>query len=569
MSPATVTHSPLAPPDHDERFHKWAGFCLVLLLAVVPRVWAVLHTEVIQRDGVTFIRYARMLLNDTRGAIAEFDQHAGYPALVALVHTAVAPLYGDPDGIGPWELSGQLVSLVFGVIATMGVWAWVGLSVNWRVAWVASGLFALGRKWAMLGADVMSDATALGLWVWAVVLAILVARRIRDRGGWWGVVLLAAGTGVLAGGAYLVRPEGLGAVGVAALLWLGASVWRSAAPLGARFGRGATAVAVCGLATLAVAGPYMWEIGGVTKKKRVADLVPVAVAMPAEAVPFAQISPRGPAKELTTPLAVVAQTVEAMNPVVFGLAAAWVVMGGIHFAVPPRMRLGFLPFPRGVGAAAMVVTVGIYLPLVTRLHLTAGYLDWRHCMTLAFALVPLAGSGLVALTDYFSTLASPLRLKSLTVSQFVWCQWVWVYPVAAVGVGWQSFQPLHAQNSYVIAAGELIRREVAASPRGFVVTNLPWILHYAQTPGKVLDTSRLGNAACLARLEALRPRPTHLALSERWLREPDTPLHMLLSPPRFELLAKFSQKQGNDVLRVYRVHWTCDLAEPDTTTEVP
>lgn len=546
----------LEPPGHSERFHFWFGLAVVLVLAVLPRAWAVWHTEVIQRDGVTFIRYARLLTTDPSAAVAQFDQHVGYPWLLKTVHAAVAVRLAEPDGVEGWELSGQLVSLVAGVLATLGVWAWAGLAIDWRVAWVGAGMFAVGRKWAMLGADVMSDATALALWVWAVVGAVWLAKRQSACGGtgarlaMWRAGLLAGGVGALAGAAYLVRPEGLGALVVAWVVW----TWgwmRGGAGLGVGgLGRWGGMLVVSGVAAAAVAGPYMAAIGGLTKKKAVGELIPVSLSVPAEP---ALLAMGGPARDFATPLAVVAQTVEAIHPVVFGWVGVWAVLLAVHVSIPRSWRLAFLRWPRGPGAVAVWTTVVLYAVVAARLHLTAGYLDWRHCMALAFALVPLAGAGLLAVVDFFAVLASPLRLKSLTVPRFVAWQWAWVFPVVLVATGWQSFRPLHAHNSYVMAAAERLQSELPGRGDGFIVTNLPWVLHYAQRPGKVLDTWRLSNDDAMAALEAMGAKVTHVVVSERWLGEDASPLTQRLTPPAYELLEVIPQRQGQDRLWLYRV----------------
>lgn len=563
----------LEPPPHSEAFHVRFGFVLVLVLAVLPRVWAVWHTEVIQRDGVTFIRYARMLQTDLQGAIRQFDQHAGYPWLVSRVHAGLSPWLTEPDGVQGWEVSGQLVSLVSGVAATLGVWAWAGLALNWRVAWVAAGMFAVGRKWVMLGADVMSDATALALWVWAVVLAVWLARRLSAVGAGGrpaGVLAGAAVCGVLAGAAYLVRPEGLGALLVAWSAW-GWSAARSGR--GRLVRRAAWMGLASAVAAAAVAAPYALAIGGLTKKKPVGELLPVTwlapspawahpglVGWPETGVALASVrgaelllGMQGPAHDVATPLAVLAQTVEAMHPVVFGWMCVGVVLWVVHVSIPRSWRLRFLVLPQGGGAVAMAAAVVLYTIVAGRLHGTAGYLDWRHCMMLAFALVPLAGAGLMAIVDFLAVLASPLRLRSLTVRQFVGWQWAWAFPLVLVATGWQSFRPLHAQNNYVIAAAEKLRVELPKAGEGYVLTNLPWVLHYAQRPGRVVDTWRMSPEEALAAFEADRPRATHLVLSQRLLREESSRLFERLGPPGYELLEEIPQRQGQDWLRVYRI----------------
>lgn len=522
--------------------HRLWGLALVILLAILPRAYAIAHTEVIQRDGVTFIRYARALESSSFSSVSAFDQHPGYPLLLATAHRLV---YGASTAPETWEHTGQAISLVMGVLATVGVWALSGLAVNWRVAWVAGGLFAIGRKWSMLGADVMSDATMLCFWVWSLVLVVLAAQRSLQSPSSSPIAAggLAAAAGALSGLAYMVRPEGAGAALIGVALFAILAFFRRL-PLF----RAVALAATLALAAILAALPYAWMIGGLTKKKDLVPLVPTTALPTDTLLPLAQL--RGPAADFAPPMALWAQTIEALNPVIAGLVAFFLLSAIVHYALPLRYRKPFLAVPSGPGGLVLLLVVLLYVPLLLRLHVRAGYLDWRHCMSLAFALVPLAGCGLIALTDALATVASPLRLKSLTVRQFIICQWLWVYPLTLVGAGWLSFRPLHAGNSYVFTAAAQLRADAQSHPAPYLITNLSWLLHYAHLPGQILDSSTTDAPTYAARLAAASPRPTHIVLSERWL-APGTNIPSLI-PPDFTLLATIRQEDDtNDTLWLF------------------
>lgn len=544
------------------RTHLVWGGLLVLAVCLALRIHAVLKTDVVQRDGVMFILYAKALCENPAAAIARFDQHAGYPALVATIQGFLSRLgligTGVEGGVEGWERAGQWVSVVNGTLATMGVWALAGLTVGWRPAWVGGLMFAVGRKWMSLGADVMSDASYLAPFIWALVLAVLIVKKMGPPGRWKVGLSLSLAVGALGGLSYWVRPEGLGAIFVALLLlatWaaLGRLSWPKATASGA----------VIVLVAALVASPYMYAIGGLTKKKKVFAASSAAMSWVAPTpLPLAMMMPLalGPASDRPGPRALLDQTVEAQQPVVFGLTCIWVCVTAIHFSIPKRWRKSYLPLPKGPGAVVCGLVFVLYSAVALWLHAHAGYLDWRHCMPVAFSMVPLAGAGLVVVVDFFAHLASPLRLKQLTIEQFILCQWCWVIPVVAMAAGYQSLAPLHGGKNYVKDAARALRNSV--KPGDFSVANVNWIIHYAQVPGLKIDTTTLDVPALESRLAQVNPKPRWFVLSERWLASQHADIESTLLPPRFELIARFEQKpvRGDeaDVIYLYRLRWDED-----------
>lgn len=595
-----------------ERTHRLWGGLGVLALAVVARLIALSNTDVIQRDGVRFIAIARALVGDPLGTLRANDWHLGYPALLVAVHEALSRVgLIDPAHLDGWERTGQLVSLVAGVLATLGVWALAGMAFNWRIAWAGAGMFAVGRKWTSLGADVMSDATAVCLLIWSVVAAVrCVGAGSHRAAAGWGTL-----AGALAGAAYLVRPEGLGAVAVAVgLLVISVLAGRMSAR------RALVGGLACVLTAAALAGPYMGFIGTLTRKKAViagawvapsqvpgadanhggddrdafraspfrpllavasppvligtaattttdpASVQPasavsgesgVAGGSPAES-PVARARRAGvPAADKPTWIAVPAQVTEAAHPVVLGFACLWVAATVLHFALPPRLRKPYLRLPAGPAAIALGLMFGLYLAVVIWLHARHGYLDWRHCMPVAMALVPFAGAGAAAIVNLVAYAALPLKLKSVSVPLFINLCWMWGFLAMILSAGWQTPGPLHGGKAYVREAGDALA--AAARPGEIAATNWRWVLHYAEVKGVLIDSSNMPADAVLARLESASPRPTLLALSDRMLADGEPRLTTLLVPPKFEPIGTFRQLpargQEADEIRLYRIHW--------------
>lgn len=553
----------------------WGGL-LVLFVCLGLRIDAVLRADVVQRDGVKFIRIAKLLTEDPVAAVRDFHQHTGYPALIAGTQWAFvrAGFFPDPSqqSVASWERAGQAVSLVNGTLATMGVWVLAGLTIGWRAAWIGTLLFCVGRKWVSLGADVMSDATYLAPLIWSIVLAVLVVRRLPRPGKLLPMLGLSAVIGLLSGLAYWVRPEGLGAAMVAVGLFVGWAILHRV-----EWGRVGAASVVVLVATLVTASPYMYAIGGITKKKQILPaevtffsrvLIQPAVGLPSP--PLAMVSPSilayiGPASDRSAPRAVLSQSIEAVHPVVFTFACFWVCLVGLRYLLPVRYRMGFIPMPHGPGGVALGLMGLFYTLICLWLHVNAGYLDWRHCMPLAFVMVPLAGAGLVAAVDMGAYFCSGLRLKRFTVEEFIVFQWCWILPLAVLGTASHALStPIHGGKQYVKNAANALKRQV--SPGDYTVSNLNWIIHYSQVNGKVIDMTGVNTPEIEGVLASQTPRPRWFVLSQRWLPEDHAPIEVTLIPPRFELYRMIRQKpirgEEPDTIYIYRLHWEGESLPP-------
>ncbi len=141
----------------------------------------------------------------------------GYPALIA----AALVVVGDA------ELAGRLVSMTASLGCIVLVYLLGARLAGWQAGAAASLLMALLPMRIRIATVVWSESAYLAL----LLVAILVLWRWLERGGWgW-----AVDGGLLAGAAYLVRPEGMLLVGLAVLLaWIipTSKPRRSAQPLG-------------------------------------------------------------------------------------------------------------------------------------------------------------------------------------------------------------------------------------------------------------------------------------------------------------------------------------------------
>lgn len=511
---------------------RLAALAAALAVCALVRVWLIAHTEVIARDGTIYVRMARLWPTSPGRAAREFDYPVGYPAAVAGVH-AVLMAFGAADGIEGWDLAGQIVSLAASVAATAAVWAFAGAAFGWRAAWVTGLLFGLTRRWAELGADVLSDALALGLQLWAAVLALGALDLLR-RGRAWAVAL-AAGVGLAAGLGYLVRPESLFIAAAAVALWTVFGL-RGTRRWGLSLAASGAAVA----ATAACVLPYAIAIGGLTKKKALGDLV----AAPGPAAPFLSAA-GGMVPGLASTLRELAgELADAMHPALALLALAWT----IAWFVARRRPTGSAVSGPAPAAAFLAAAVAIATALIgAALYRSAGYLSHRHVMFAAALLSPVAGAGLLALLN-----GATARLAGRGGARLGPVLAAVAVGGVALGLALHTLRPLHPGKAYYRRAAERAAR--LAGPRGYVATDSPWVLHYAQVPGECLPAKALAAADALARIE--RSGATHLALSEDEAGKAAPGLFARLVPPGFTEVDRVDAPSGEarDAIRIWTVN---------------
>ena len=492
-------------------------------------------SNMIASDGTTYVSMARGLLVSPREVIRRYDYHPGYPAAVAGANRLLL-LLGWPDALGTWELAGQLVSLAASLAAMAAVWLFARRAFNTRVALIGALLFGIGRKWSALGADVLSDALAVCLQMWAVALAFPALDLLKRNS--YRAVALAACVGLCCGLGYLVRPEALLPLVPVAALWLGHQAIRRARLTPAIAATGAAAAVA-----LACALPYATAIGGLTKKKSLGDIAAhTETRTPEPAVILA-----GPGGIYSPPRKVLNQLFEALHPLVGFLACIWLAACVVRKV--PRFRGAGppLPMPRPQGAFMMAASAAMTLPILIGLYANVGYVSHRHVMFLAALLSPLGGAGAVFLADLAAAPASRVRafgaLRRLAPSVVV--------IVMMVGLAVHALRPLHADKEYFRDAGLFVGQ--AAGPDDYVLAENLWVLHYAEVPGEQIWLSGSGADGLLRRIH--ESKATHVVLSDRELRKAGAGVQSLLAGPELVEIRRFVQSgpERPDTVRVYRV----------------
>ena len=242
-------------------FHApWVGWLVLIVLAAVGlRGWKVFAADAVSRDGTKYCRIAQALADDPLDTMRAEAYPPGYPAAILAVHD-VLRLPETPAG---WAAAGIGISFVASLGVVVAVF-WLGrLAYDTGAGLLAAAFAALLPALIDIGADAISDALHLMLYLWALGCLVTGVRRTMDpappaagRAFVW-----LAGSGTLSGLAYLVRPEG-GGIALGGLI-----VYAALAVRQRRLARHAVAGAVLLAAFLLPAGPYMVITGELIHKK--------------------------------------------------------------------------------------------------------------------------------------------------------------------------------------------------------------------------------------------------------------------------------------------------------------
>jgi len=333
------------------------------------------HTGALFNDGPQFLWIAqRMAADDWASALAH-DYHPLYPLLILLGHLLGAPALD-------WESAAVGVSVLCGVLSVALLYGFVRDTFGWPAAPLAAALLAMHLRAVDFSSDVYSEAPYLAAFLAALWLGW---RAMADRS-----TALAAWAGALAGVAYLVRPEGLGAGLVFAACVLLGVLRRIWSPVVA--GRWLLA---CALGALLVGLPYATVVRvqdgswALTRKKSVSLLArggtrasdPSAALGPSPAPPVREHLPPPPSAQPTPARPTLLQALDRFQSKLLSAAgypvALLLVLGVASLRGPPGLRGIFL-----------LSLSGLYAGVLFALEWNVGYLSRRHAFP---PLVPLFG----------------------------------------------------------------------------------------------------------------------------------------------------------------------------------
>lgn len=133
---------------------------ILILAGGLVRIGMICQTAAISRDGIRYIQLARQFDTMAPQTLARStDFHLGYSAALRGMYSLLRGM-GCSEEVETWDLAGQLVSLLSALLATAGLYAFgVLLLANAHLCFMGVLLFTLGRKWSVIGSDVLSDST--------------------------------------------------------------------------------------------------------------------------------------------------------------------------------------------------------------------------------------------------------------------------------------------------------------------------------------------------------------------------------------------------------------------------
>ncbi|MGC9454971.1 MAG: glycosyltransferase family 39 protein [Phycisphaerae bacterium] len=436
---------------------------VVLALALVVRLQMISRAEAVASDSATHLAMARELgVAPTGEVLRAYDYHPGYATMVAAAARA-----GGAETPEQWISAGRAVSLAMGMVALVCLYAIARSAFGHTIAVLSLLMVSLSPQFSELSCDALSDAPALAFALAGVAVGIYASRR--GAAGLWRALPAATAAGLSAGLAYLIRPEGLLAALLTAVLFTSA-VRRKGRP---------RAVAILSLTALLAAVliclvPYSLAVGGLTQKKAVEDFVgPLAgggsmlaalTAGPTVPAALWEVLDRGRA---------------AMGNTVFALSVVCWVTWLVRFGFRVRLPEGIVYRPRSDTAIVMALAVGVMIPLLTALEARrgydGGYVSSRHMLLPAMLLAPAAGAGLLTLTGWAVVLTRRLGGKARPGLAVLLC-----ITAAGVAMAAEMDWTLHKGKAPFRAAGRAVRFALGDGARG--LTSQRRVAFYAGSP---------------------------------------------------------------------------------------
>ena len=367
----------------------------------------------------------------------------------------------------------------------------------------------------------------------------MVLEKLNSKSKW--CILLAGCVGLCSGLGYLVRPEALLPAVLAVALWL---IYQLRRNNSWRLTLASAGVTIA--ATLVCVMPYVLAIGGLTKKKSLSDLVTLSGANDF-AVATASIGSTGwvaAAGELLKHL------FEALHPLVGAFVCIWLACYVISRIPRFRSERVAVPLPHPAPVFMITGTLVVMGLLLMNLQANVGYLSHRHVMFLCALLSPLAGAGVVIVTESLTLFLERIGIPktSKTLVQTI------IIGIVLVGLSLHTLRPLHGGKSYFRRAGRFLEETMVQGD--YLLTDHPWILHYSQAEGEQVWADGTDANGILSSI--IRTQATYIAMRDRTVEDGNTAASSKLVPPMFIEIEGFAEDKSEhpDVIRIFRIAHT-------------
>ena len=459
-----------SPAPSGERARPVRVVLAVLLLVGLSRVWLVASAENIARDGPVYLHMARELTAacppPAGHTFRRYRHHPAYPYLLGALSRWTGAAW--PEG---WAHRAQLLSAAMGLAAVAAVYALAVMTFGRKVALLSALAFGLAPRFSHIASDVVPEATALALGLWAVAAAVHARRAVRE--GRWRAVVISATAGALGGAAYLTRPEYLlsPVLALAALLSAGRLAGRKLAVQLAAIGAVLAAATAC-------AAPYVWTIGTVTLKNMPVGQLRwgwgrawlAAASVPGTSTPGALLRVLDRLSRTLGPAGAAAAGITLLT---------WIGLYLLRLRLPAGVRV----VPRRPWSVLALLASAAIIPMVTALELRLGprYVSTRHVLLLGGLLAPLTGAGVLIAAEWFRLC---LRKLPLPLGPAGAADAALAIALVATLSGQlpRALKPLHAGKAPSRVAGLLLWR--IGGGGHFVAGPNSWVPFYAGAPSE-------------------------------------------------------------------------------------
>ena len=176
---------------------------IILITALVIRLYAGMTTYVISNDSVQYIEQARNFVEGRFDKIDysailgyESSYHPLYPFLISVLFTCT----------NNYEISAIAVSIIMGVSLVAAIYVIGKRIFDSRIAFFCAILLSFHPYTSRLSAEILSDSTYFLFFTLAIGLGYLAVNNYKT--------LCFVGAGLSSGFAYLTRPEGIGVLAI-------------------------------------------------------------------------------------------------------------------------------------------------------------------------------------------------------------------------------------------------------------------------------------------------------------------------------------------------------------------
>jgi 4-amino-4-deoxy-L-arabinose transferase-like glycosyltransferase len=456
----------------------WLLLGTVFLAAIVIRLWLITHTEVMARDGVGLVHYARELETEPWREVLRGNAHPPlYPLAILLVSLALRPFWaGGLTGL--MQVSAQLASAIGGILLLVPVYALSRRLFNTRIAFWST-LFVACLPAA---ARVMSDALTESVFLLFVTLTLWLACRALDQRR----LLPWLAVGISGGLAYLARPEGALALIAVGLVMTG---WQIGRRDQSWIRLGWQTSGLCTGAVLAMA-PYMLVIGGVTNKATGIDVLHADLRFNPSPVPGGRCTARPGLELLAAPMAVYWSDIKNSPRLQRICWSVWAVATEIGKATNYSGWLpGFLglyifrrKFRDGPDSWLLPILCGLQALLLCRVAYVAGYVADRHVLLFlvcgapwavatVFAIGEAVATRLAVVSDRLQFLSEGLRLQNGHGLCGAFLAGLIVFPLP------KTLEPLHSNRAGYHAAGQWLAENANAAD--IIIDPFSWAEYYS------------------------------------------------------------------------------------------